>query len=309
MPYVDPDIARLLADFDPAARDFGSLTPAQLRANAELTVQDMRPAIELPEIRDLTVPTRAGHVAGRLYRPSEGSHLPLLLFFHGGGWELGSVDLVDRMLRRLARDAEVVVLGIDYRLAPENPYPAGLEDCFDATTWAGAHTDLLGCSSAWLGVGGDSAGANLAAAVAAMGRDLGGPRIDHQLLLYPVVTRDFGSDSYERFGEGCFLTRAAMEHYWTTYVGAERPRYADLLHEADLSDLPSATVVTCELDPLASEGRAYARALDEAGVATVLLSFGGLIHGSWYRDGVSIAAHRFGVAVAAMLRQAIGHDD
>ncbi len=309
MVYVDPDIARLLADFDPSARDFARLTPEQLRANAELTVQDMRPAIEIHEVRDLTIPTRDGAVGGRLYRPEDRPGLPLLVFFHGGGWEIGSLDLVDRMLRRLARDAQTAIVSVDYRLAPEHRFPAGLHDCYDATAWAVGHRAELGDLASFVAVGGDSAGANLAAAVALMSRDLGEPRLDHQLLVYPVVTRDFTSDSYREFGEGYFLTRAAMEHYWQTYVGDERPRYADLLVDPVLVDLPSATVITCALDPLAAEGAAYARALDAAGVPTTYLSFGGLIHGSWYRDAVSIAAHRLGVNLAGALRQAIGHDD
>jgi acetyl esterase len=308
MVYVDSEVARLLAAVDPAARDFTTLTPEQLRANAELTVEDMRPAIDLHQVRELRVPTRAGEVAARLYRPHERPGLPLLVFCHGGGWELGSLDLPDRMLRRLARDASVAVLSIDYRLTPEHPFPAGLHDCYDATVWAASHATELGTSS-WLAVGGDSAGANLAAAVAQLARDVDGPHIDHQLLVYPVVSRDFSSPSYETFAEGYFLTRAAMEHYWTIYVGEGRPRYADLMTDTSLAGLPPATILTCSLDPLASEGESYANALDRAGVPTELLRFGGLIHGIWYRDGVSVAAHRFGLALAGALRRAAGHDD
>lgn len=306
MVYVDPDVRRLLDSVDPAARDFVNLTPEQLRANAELTVQDMRPAIDIAEVRDLHIPTRAGQIAGRLYRPTSAPTPRLLVFYHGGGWELGSLDLVDRMLRRLARDSDTVILSVDYRLAPEHPFPAGLEDCVDAVEWAAANSEQLGAAQPWLGVGGDSAGANLAAAVAQVARDQGGARIDHQLLVYPVVSRDFTSSSYAEFGEGYFLTKAAMEHYWRVYVGDGRPRYADLMFDADLAGLPSATVVTCSLDPLAAEGAEYARALDHAGVPTVHLQFGGLIHGIWYRDGVSMAAFRFGEALAFALRQAAG---
>ncbi len=309
MVYVDPDVRRLLDSVDPAARDFATLTPQQLRANAELTVADMRPPVDVHEVRPLDIPTRDGSVPARLYRPTASAGLPLLVFFHGGGWELGSLDLPDRMLRRLARDADAVILSIDYRLTPEHAFPAGLNDCYDATAWAAENAAELG-TSGWLAVGGDSAGANLAAAVAQLARDLDGPYIDHQLLIYPVVSRDFGSPSYQAFADGYFLTRTAMEHYWNVYVGPEvRPRYADLLHDADVTGLPAATVLTCALDPLASEGATYAKALDAAGVPTVLIEFGGLIHGIWYRDGVSVAAYRFGRALASALRQAAGHDD
>lgn len=303
--YVDPDVQRLLDNWDPAARDVTTLTPAQLRANAELTVADMRPAVAVDEVRDLAIPTRDGEVAARLYRPRPTGAAALVVYCHGGGWELGSLALSDRVLRRLCRDADVAILSIDYRLTPEHPFPAALHDCYDATIWAGVHAQQLGAPPDRLVVAGDSAGANLAAAVAQLARDSGGPEIHHQFLIYPVISRDFSTDSYRTFGEGYFLTRVAMEHFWTLYVGTARPRYAELLTGATLSGLPSATVVTCTLDPLCSEGQAYARALTAAGVPTLLLEFSGLIHGIWYRDGVSAASYRFGAILGSVLHQAV----
>ncbi len=302
MPYVDPDVQRLLDQFDPAARDFASLTPAQLRANAELTVLDMREPIEIASVTNLMIPTGAGEVHGRLYRPTHDGSEPLFVYFHGGGWELGSLELPDRLLRRLAQDSGFAILSVDYRLSPEHPFPAGFDDCYDATAWAAAHTAELGVGSDWLVVGGDSAGGNLAAGVAQAARDRRTPRIDHQLLIYPVVTPDFTSESYESFAEGYFLTRTAMQHYWNIYTGPAAPRYADLLAVDTLAGLAPATVFTCALDPLSSEGEVYARALDAAGVPTTFTSVGGLIHGIWYRDGVSTAAYRFGLMLADALR-------
>jgi len=303
--YVDPDVQRLLDDWDPAARDVTTLTPEQLRANAELTIADMRPAVAVAEVRELSIATRDGRVAARLYRPHTGCASGLVVYCHGGGWELGSLELSDRVLRRLCRDADVAVLSVDYRLTPEHPFPAALHDCYDATVWAAANAAALGAPLDRLVVAGDSAGANLAAAVAQLARDTGGPRIHHQFLIYPVVSRDFSTDSYRTYAEGYFLTRAAMEHFWTLYVGDGRPRYAELLSGATLHGLPSATVVTCTLDPLCSEGQAYARALTAAGVPTLLLEFSGLIHGIWYRDGVSTAAYRFGATLGSVLHQAV----
>ena len=305
MAYVDPDVQRLLDQFDPAARDFASLTPAELRANAELTVLDMREPIEIDSVSDLVIPTSAGEIRGRLYRPTRERNEPLFVYFHGGGWELGSLDLPDRPLRRLAKDSGFAILSVDYRLTPEHPFPAGFDDCYDATVWAAEHTAQLGLSSDWLVVGGDSAGGNLAAGVAQAARDRGIPRVDHQLLVYPVVTPDFTSASYDSFAEGHFLTRTAMQHYWNIYTGESAPQYADLLATDTLAGLAPATVFTCALDPLSSEGELYARALDAAGVPTTFTNVGGLIHGIWYRDGVSTAAYRFGLMLADALRNSL----
>ena len=302
MVYVDPDVQRLLDEFDPAARDFTTLPPQELRANAELTVLDMRDPIELPAVTDVAIPTRSGQVGGRLYRPTLDEGSPLFVYFHGGGWELGSLDLPDRPLRRLARDSGFTILSVDYRLTPEHPFPAGFDDCYDATAWAATHFSELQVDPDWLVVGGDSAGGNLAAAVAQAARDRGSPRIDHQLLVYPVVTPDFTSDSYESFAEGHFLTRTAMKHYWSLYTGPVAPRYADLLELDTFVGLPPATIITCALDPLASEGERYSRVLDAAGVATTSIRVGGLIHGIWYRDRASDAAYRFGLTLAEALR-------
>ena len=303
MTYVDPDVRRFLATVDPAARDFGSMTVEEAREASELVVQDMLPALDV-EWRNLQVPTRAGRVDARLYLPGTATP-PLFVYFHGGGWMLGSVAMADRAMRRLARDSGCAVLSIEYRRTPENPFPAPLEDCVDATLWAASHVGDLGAGSGFLAVGGDSAGANLAAAVAQVLRDEGGPRIDHQLLVYPVVTRNFESESYRAYGEGHYLTLAAMQHFWNLYTGDGAPRYADLLAVRSLAGLPPATVITCALDPLTSEGRRYAELLTAAGVATTYTEVAGLIHGIWFRDALGDAAYRFGELVGAALRTAV----
>jgi acetyl esterase len=215
------------------------------------------------------------------------------------------LDNYDRVLRRLANDAQVCVLSVDYRLAPEFPFPAGLDDAYAATCWASEHRAELGAARSFLAVGGDSSGANLAAAVAQRARDGAGPAIDHQLLLYPVVSRAFQTPAYERFGTGYFLTRRAMEFFWSCYVGDRgRPLYADLLATPTLAGLPAATIITCALDPLSSEGEKYADALAEAGTPTTLLRVYGLVHGAWLMDARSERAHQLGVDLAENLRRA-----
>ena len=197
--------------------------------------------IDLFSVTTVSIPTGSGKVDGRLYRPTPEAAQPLFVYFHGGGWELGSLDLPDRPLRRLARDSGFAILSVDYRLTPEHPFPAGFNDCYDATAWVVEHAIELGAEPGWLVVGGDSAGGNLAAAVALAAVDRGGPRIDHQLLMYPVVTPDFTTPSYESFADGWFLTRSAMQHYWNLYTGGSSPIYADLLARQSFDGLPPAT--------------------------------------------------------------------
>jgi acetyl esterase len=212
-------------------------------------------------------------------------------------------------MRRLASDSGVNILSVEYRLAPEHPFPAGLDDCYTATVWAADHAAEHSCSGTFLAVGGDSAGGNLAAAVAQISRDRGGPRIDHQLLVYPVVTPNFDTSSYRRFATGYFLTRATMEAFWRLYVGEldrPAPMYADLLANS-LAQLPEATVITCGLDVLSDEGGEYAARLAAAGVPVTSIHIHGLIHGIWNMDASGPRAARFGLDVAAALRRA-AHD-
>ena len=232
----------------------------------------------------------------------------LLLFFHGGGWMIGSVEVSDRPLRRLANDSGVSVLSVEYRLAPENRFPDGFDDCFAALDWASRGTPTLGWRPSFIAVGGDSAGANLAAAVAQRARDESGPSVDHQLLVYPVVSPCFDTPSYERFAHGYFLTRATMQYFWREYLGDDgetAPRYANLLATDSLAGLPSADVITCELDPLCSEGEDYARRLSDAGVDVSLTRHHGLIHGVWNMDVAVPRAQVLAATVAGAVRNAV----
>ena len=303
--YIDPGVAKALADADPDAKDYSELTPEQAREAMETMVDGMLPPVAVDLVQDLVVPTAAGDVVARLYRADPSAAGPLLLFFHGGGWQVGTLDIYDRPVRRLAVDSGAAVLAVDYRLAPEHPFPAGLDDCYAVTAWARENLDQLGADGSFLAVGGESAGANLAAAVAQRSRDEGGPLIDHQLLLFPVVARDFDTESYRTLGEGYFLSRASMRSFWDRYVGPDaRPRYADLFACGSLSGLPEATVITCGLDPLRDEGEQYAERLAEAGVPVTLTRVYGLVHGSWLMDACGDRAYQFGLDAAGALRRA-----
>lgn len=302
-PYVDPDIRRLLEGADPTAPDFCELDPVQARAASDAMIEGMLPPVEIGGQEDLEIPDGDRTIRARLYRPVGRAVAPLLVFFHGGGWEIGSIEVSERPLRRLVADSGWAVLSVEYRLAPEDPFPAGLDDCVAATVWAASERHRLGVRTDFLAVGGDSSGGNLAAAVAQRCRDEDGPRIDHQLLIYPVVARSFDTPSYQQFAAGYFLTRATMMNFWDLYVGpgTHAPKYADLFAAGSLAGLPEATVVTVGLDPLRDEGEAYARALAAAGVGVTAIRVEGVIHGSWYMDATGRRAYQLGVDLASAL--------
>ncbi|HWP66844.1 MAG TPA: alpha/beta hydrolase [Candidatus Limnocylindria bacterium] len=277
----------------------------QTVAEARAFMESMRglhgPPTTLPVVRDLSLPGTAGTIPARLYRPVEGGTLPLLVYFHGGGWVIGSLDTHDDVCRDLAKAAGCAVLSVAYRLAPEHRFPAAAEDCYAATRWAAANGAALGIDPARLAVGGDSAGGNLAAVTALMARDQHGPALRFQLLIYPVTCGRMDSPSIHENADGYLLTRDAMVWFWDHYAPAkadrERP-YAAPLRAADLHGLPPALVITAEFDPLRDEGEAYARRLEAAGVPTTLRRYDGQIHG-FFTMGALIDRARDALAEAA----------
>jgi acetyl esterase len=232
---------------------------------------------------------------------SEGSR-PALVYFHGGGWMSGSAAESEELCRTLAAAAACTVAAVDYRLAPRHPFPAGLDDCFAATAWLAAHADELGIDSARIAVGGTSAGANLAAAVALLARDRAGPPLVFQLLVYPPTDHATTTDSEQ----GSFR-RAEMTSLWSQYLGdrgdGDDPR-ASPLRAADLTGLPPALVITAEHDPLTEEVELYARHLSEAGVVAHVRRFAGAEHGFFSSATPQGAAAR--AAATSALRQAFG---
>jgi acetyl esterase len=238
------------------------------------------PALPVAEVCDL----EADGVPVRLYVPDGASPpAPLLVYYHGGGHVEGDLDTHDRLCRWLAREARVRILSVDYRLAPEHPFPAGVEDALTAFRYARANAAALGADPARIGVGGDSAGGNLATVTAQLAVDDGGrPTPVFQLLIYPLCDYSREYPSYALFAEGFFLTVAMMRsyrrHYLPDEAAATDPRVSPLLRE-DLTRLPPAYVTTAGFDPLRDEGEAYARRLREAGVSVTLRRHPGVTHG------------------------------
>lgn len=243
----------------------------------------MRPvneAIEVGRVEDRTIPGPDGNVPIRIYTPQGSGPFGILVNFHGGGWVIGDLDTADSVCRSLANRASCIVVSVGYRLAPEHPYPAAAEDAYAATCWAADNAAALG-GSGKLGVGGESAGGNLAAVVCQRARDENGPAIDFQLLAYPVTDHDMTRQSYADNGEGYLLERESMTWFWDLYCPDATRRAepaASPMRAASLAGLPPALVVTAEFDPLRDEGMAYAAALSAAGVPTESICFDGLVH-------------------------------
>jgi len=243
----------------------------------------------IARVENRTVPGSAGEIPVRIYTPVGTAPFPVLVYFHGGGWVIGNLDTHDGICRSLANRVGCLVVSVDYRLAPEHPFPAAPEDCYAATRWLAEHAGSLGGDKGRIAVGGDSAGGNLAAVVALMARDRGGPKLAFQLLVYPATDTDFETRSYRENSEGYFLTRADMVWFWNHYAPRDEDRrnpYAAPLRAASLRGLPPALVITAEFDPLCDDGNAYAARLREDGVPVRLSQQDGLIHGFFQMGAV-----------------------
>jgi len=301
---------------DPQARSFldrvkelgvpglGELPPEEARATQDAAAQAVfGPLVEVP-CEDRTIPGPAGAIPVRVYRPGD-EPAPVLVYFHGGGWVLGSLNTHHGVCATLARLAGCVVCSVDYRMAPEHRFPAALDDAWAVTTWVAEHAEELGGAPGALAVGGDSAGGNLAAVCALRARDAGIP-IALQLLVYPVTDADLDTPTYREFADGYFLTRYSMEWFWGHYL-PEGDRFhpdASPLRAADVGGTAPALVITAGFDPLRDEGEAYARRLEDAGVPVTLTRYDGMIHGFFRMPGAMDKASDALAEAAGALRGA-----
>ena len=233
-----------------------------------------------------------GNTKGRIYRPEslDGSSQqaqPAIMYFHGGGWVLGNLDTHDSLCRRIAEQSNCTVIAIDYSLSPEMRYPVALNECYDATLHVINHSSEFNIIPERVAVAGDSAGGNLAAAVAMKSRDLSGPAIDLQVLIYPALLVDFNQPSYERYADGFGLTRVRMKWFWNQYLGKNKvDQYAAPGMAEDLRGLPSSLIVAAECDVLRSEAETFSAALMNAGVPIVYKHYQGNLHGFIHFAGI-----------------------
>lgn len=276
---LDPQAKALLEAMQPGQGVFDTDDPVEARRRSEATTERLsppNPPLARVEDRD------ADGVPVRLYWPNAEEPLPVLVFFHGGGWVFGSRDTHDGICRHLAAKTPCLVVSVEYRLAPEHKFPAAVEDAIAATKWAAANAASLGGDPKRLAVGGDSAGGNLAAVVALHARDHGGPQIRFQLLIYPSVDFTAAGGSIDRFAEGYFLTKAGIEKCKAWYLNGPqdfRDWRASPIFAKSFAGLPPAFLFTAGFDPLLDEGKAYADKLKAAGVPVEYKCYEGMIHG------------------------------
>jgi acetyl esterase len=267
--------------------DFTKITAVEFRDYNRKAIKELKALAQYPQenlfqIRDEMIKVSGdGEIVLRIYRPIEGKVLPLLLYFHGGGFVVGDLESHDSTCRRLAKQNECVVVAVDYRLAPEYPFPIPCEDCYEATVWAVKNANSLGVNPERVAVMGDSAGGNLATVVAMMARDRKGPIISCQVLIYPTTDASKSMPSIESLKDGYLLTREMIHWFSKNYCGHEndlRQSYLSPLFATNLTNLPTALIITAEFDPLKDEGEAYARKLKENGNHVVFKEYVGMIH-------------------------------
>jgi len=310
---LDPELAALLdaaPPFDPALL---RTTPvAKYRAVMKQGILAIGPSPEVvASVVDTTMQGPGGALPLRIYTPQHTEPLGMAVFFHGSGFVICDLDTHDHECRVLANGAGVIVVSVDYRLAPEHKFPAAIDDAYAALEWAVANAAHLGGDASRVAVVGDSAGGNLAAVVAQLARDAGGPAIAFQLLVYPVTDLRADTPSYTENATGYGLSAEAMHWYIEQYVrGADDvldPRASPLL-AASLTDLPRGFVAVCECDPLRDEGKQYAHRMRDAGVDVTLRRYDGAIHGVFQMSRFTAIGRRMLDDCVDALRPAIGTD-
>lgn len=299
---LSPDAQKFLAQRERlGARDVSTLSVDAARKQS-IHLAALTPGEAVAHVRDLEIPGAYGAIPLRLYYPRlEAPQLPIVMFFHGGGWVVGNLETGDATCRAWTNAMQCLVISVNYHHAPEYKFPTAAQDCYAATQWVSAHASEIGGDAARFAVAGMSSGGNLAAVVALMARDRGAPRIAFQMLWAPITDSNFDTRSYQANAQGYGLTRDAMRWFWAHYANAPEDYtnpYAAPLRARDLRNLPPAFIVAAEYDPLHDDAQAYADALRAAGVPVEFHCYEGMIHG-W------LGAQALADAVVA-LRRAFG---
>jgi acetyl esterase len=305
---LDPQVAAMRAERAKSATPpLYSMSVATARAEDLRSIQEAGGQPEpVFDVRDQDIPGPGGPIQIRIYRPSAERPLPVLVYFFGGGWTLGTIDTSDGVCRALTNAVGCVTITVGYRLAPEHKFPAAVDDCHAATEWISAHAAELGVDPDRIAVGGDSAGGNLAAAVTLLARSRG-PRLAHQLLVYPNTDYLSDTPSLRENNDPLLFNRNSSDWYWGHYLASPSDGadpLASPLRAADHAGLPSATVITAEYDPLRDQAEEYAERLRSSGVPVTLSRYSGMVHGFFTMSGVLDAARDAVAEAAACLRKA-----
>ena len=308
---LDPQAQALLEQMAEAgAKPFEEMTVAEARAGAAAFKDLGGPPEEVASVDHVFIPGPTADLPARIYRPAGAGDgpLPAMLYFHGSGWVVLNIDICDSFSRAYANRSGAAIVAVNYQKAPEHKFPVPFDDCWAATEWVFANAEELGFDPDRIGVSGDSAGGNLAAATALKARDVGGPSLKCQVLVYPVTDYGWDGPSYEANAEGYVLQRATMEWFWTHYVNSpvdgDNP-FVSPLRASDHSGLAPALVIGAEFDPLLDDARNYADKLEAAGVPVTYSEYAGMIHGFLWMSGVLDASRavvdEIGSAVKAAL--------
>lgn len=306
---LDPQAQRFLDDLKAAAAPpLSSVTPQVARAmHASLVKRLAGPVVPVDDVRERELPGPAGPIPIRIYTPNAGARAPVFVYFHGGGFVLGNLAMADEVCRSIANESGCIVVSVDYRLAPEHPYPGPVNDAFAATQWIAEHATEIGGDSKRIAVGGDSVGGNLATVVCLMARDRGGPAIGLQILVYPAVDPSDDHASLRDYGTDHYLTLESMQWFGRNHVSRNVQRddpYLWPILAPSLRGLPPALVITAEADPIRDGGERYAQRLQNEGVPTQLIRYDGMLHGFFLYPSVFDRGREAVREAAAALRVA-----
>ncbi|EZH66364.1 hypothetical protein DH09_10550 [Bacillaceae bacterium JMAK1] len=280
---LDPTVKAILEEMEnQGLPGLETLSPEEARANRRIGTDDGQVVEEVKRVENLSFESEGYTIPVRVYQPEGTTPQPVLVYFHGGGWVLGDLDSHDPVCRRIANASQSTVISVEYRLAPEYPFPAAVYDCYNAVHWVREQAEALGIDHERVAVGGDSAGGNLATVVTHLLKERNEPLPVYQLLIYPSVdfTKKYPSD--EKNKEGLFLTGEAMSYFRKHYLSQKEDKFNPLaspMVREDVTGLPPALIITAEYDPLRDQGEAYATRLKEAGNDVTYIDYKGMVHG------------------------------
>lgn len=280
---LDPQAKRLLEEAAALGLpDYQDLSPPEARKQMLDLTPPIDPSLTVNRVENRSIPGQAGEIPIRLYYPEGDPPFAVLVYFHGGGWVIGDLETHHGLCHAIAKKSSCLVVSVDYRLAPEHHYPAAVEDAYAASNWVAENAGAIHADPGRIAVGGDSAGGHLAAVIALLARDRKGPRLDLQVLIYPITDCNLDTPSYIENKAGYMLTRDLMKWFWNHFIegsGETYDLYVYPLQAKDLGDLPPALIITAEYDPLRDEGEAYGKRLQEAGVKVTMSRYEGMVHG------------------------------